>query len=98
MERRTLHVILSNGRIAFEGVEGFSIDLKNPELKVGNLYNAVSSTVEVPTNFTVAVSTEVEKDAKAMDYYKDLKELIETASGKINAFLGCLECDEEVDS
>ena len=42
IERRTLRVILSNGRIAFEGVEGFSIDLKNPELKVGNLYNAVS--------------------------------------------------------
>lgn len=98
MERRTLRVILSNGRIAFEGVEGFSIDLKNPELKTRDLYEAVFSTVEVPTNFTVAVSPEVEKDSKAMDYYKDLRELIETASGKINAFLGCLECDEGVDS
>ena len=42
-------------------MEGFSIDLKNPELKVGNLYNAVFSTVEAPTSFTVTVSPEVEK-------------------------------------
>lgn len=98
MELRTLRVILSNGRMVFEGVERFSIDLKNPELKVRDLYEAVFSTVEAPTNFTVTVSPEVEKDSKAMDYYKDLKELIETASRKINASLGCLECDEGVES
>ena len=94
MERRTLRVILSNGRMAFEGVDDFSIDLKNPELKMGSLYNAVFSTVEAPTSFTVAVSPKVEKDSKAMGYYKDLKELIETASKQINASLGCSGADE----
>lgn len=98
IERRTLRVILSNGRIAFEGVEGFSIDLKNPELKVGNLYNAVFSTVGVPTSFTVTVSPEVEKDSKALGYCKDLKELIEIASMKINASLRYSDGDEGVDS
>ena len=64
MEHKTLRVVLSNGRMAFEGVEGFSIDLKSPELKVGDLYNAVFSTVETPTSFTVSASPEVTKDSK----------------------------------
>lgn len=79
-------------------MEGFSIDLKNPELKVGNLYNAVFSTVDAPTSFTVTVSPEVEKDSKALGYYKDLKELIEIASMKINASLRYSDGDEGVDS
>lgn len=89
MEHKTLRVVLSNGRMAFEGVEGFSIDLKSPELKVGDLYNAVFSTVETPTSFTVSASPEVTKDSKVSEYYKDLKELVETASKKINTSLGC---------
>lgn len=88
-EHKKLRVVLSNGRMAFEGVDGFSIDLKSPELKVGDLYNAVFSTVETPTSFTVSASPEVAKDSKASEYYKDLKELVESASKKINASLGC---------
>ena len=75
--------------MAFEGVEGFSIDLKSPELKVGDLYNAVFFKVKTPTSFAVSASPEVIKDSKASEYFKDLKELVESASRKINASLGC---------
>lgn len=63
--------------------------MKSPELKVGDLYNAVFSTVETPTSFMVSASPEVTKDSKASEYYRDLKELVESASRKINASLGC---------
>lgn len=44
------------------------------------------------------MSPEVEKDSKALGYYKDLKELIEIASMKINASLRYSDGDEGVDS
>lgn len=84
MEHRTLRVILSNGKISFDGVKGFSIDLENPELRVNDLYDAVFASIETPTALTVESSPKVANDAKAAEYYKDLKSLIETAAKMIN--------------
>lgn len=79
-EHRTLRVVLSNGKISFDGVGGFSIDLENPELRLGDLYDAVFAPIEVPTSLTVESSPEIAKIPKAMEYYKDLKALVEAAS------------------
>lgn len=82
-EHRTLRVVLSNGKISFDGVKGFSIDIENPELRLGDLYDAVFSPIEVPTSLTVESSPEIAKIPNAVEYYKDLKALVETASKTI---------------
>jgi len=64
-------------------VKGFSIDIENPELRLGDLYDAVFSPIEVPTSLTVESSPEIAKIPNAVEYYKDLKALVETASKTI---------------
>lgn len=64
-------------------MEGFSIDLENPELRLGDLYDAVFASIEVPTSLTVESSSEIAKIPKAVEYCKDLKALVETASKMI---------------
>lgn len=64
-------------------MEDFSIDLENPELRLGDLYDAVFAPIEVPTSLTVESSPEIAKIPKAVEYYKDLKALVEAASKTI---------------
>lgn len=97
MEHRTLRVVLSNGKISFDGVEGFSIDLENPELKVNDLYDAVFAQIEAPTTFVVEASPEVMNNRKAGEYFKDLKTLIETAAKSINETVIFPAADEKRD-
>lgn len=64
-------------------MKGFSIDIENPELRLGDLYDAVFAPIEVPTSLTVESSPEIAKIPNAVEYYKDLKALVETASKTI---------------
>lgn len=82
-EHRTLRVVLSNDKISFDGVEGFSIDLKNPELRLSELYDAVFAPIEAPVFLTVEISPEISKVPKAAEYCKDLKSMVESASKAI---------------
>ena len=47
------------------------------------MYDAVFVPIEVPTSLTVESSPEIAKIPKAMEYYKDLKALVEAASKTI---------------
>lgn len=47
------------------------------------MYDAVFAPIEVPTSLTAESSPEIAKIPKAMEYYKDLKALVEAASKTI---------------
>ncbi|MCH3957764.1 MAG: hypothetical protein LKI67_02720 [Olsenella sp.] len=74
--------------MVLDGIEGFSINLEKPELRVNDLYRAVFAPIMSPVDFAVEASSEVLNDKKAASYFKDLKTIIENATKEINESLG----------
>ena len=46
MAQKAYKVGLKDGKIAIEGVDGFSIDVEDPKLNVGKLYSALFAGID----------------------------------------------------
>ena len=55
MAQKAHKVGLKDGKIAIEGVDGFSIDVEDPKLNVGKLYSALFAGIDEPTTISLAL-------------------------------------------
>ncbi len=63
MAQKAYKVGLKDGKIAIEGIDGFSIDVEDP--KLGKLYSALFADVNEPTTITLEPAIELKQDRKA---------------------------------
>ena len=59
MAQKAYKVGLKDGKIAIEGIDGFSIDVEDPKLNVGKLYSALFADVNEPTTITLEPAIEL---------------------------------------
>ena len=84
MAQKTYRVGLKDGKIAIEGVDGFSIAVEDPKLNVGKLYSALFADVNEPTTITLEPAIELKQDRKAFSFFESLKKIVDGACEKIN--------------
>ena len=71
---------MKDGKIAIEGVDGFSIAVEDPKLNVGKLYADVNE----PTTISLEPTTELKQDRKAFSFFESLKKIVDGACEKMN--------------
>lgn len=84
MVQKTYRVGLRDGKIAIEGVDGFSIDVEDPKLNVGKLYSALFVGIDRPTTISLEPTTELQQDRKASSFFESLKKIVDGACEKMN--------------
>lgn len=84
MAQKAYKVGLKDGKIAIEGVDGFSIDVEDPKLNVGKLYSAFFADVNEPTTITLEPAIELKQDRKAFSFFERLKKIVDGACEKMN--------------
>ena len=84
MAQKAYKVWLKDGKIAIEGVDGFSIDVEDPKLNVGKLYSALFADVNEPTTITLEPAIELKQDRKASSFFESLKKIVDGACEKMN--------------
>ena len=75
--QKAYKVGLKDGKIAIEGIDGFSIDVEDPKLNVGKLYSALFADVNEPTTITLEPAIELKQDRKASSFFESLKKIVE---------------------
>lgn len=80
-------VELNDGKIEIEGIHGFSIDVADPKLSLGKLYDALFSDITEPTRILLKPTAELEQDQKAHAFFGSLKEIVDGACEKMNPYL-----------
>lgn len=102
MDQKAYKVGLKDGKIAIEGVSGFSIDIEDPKLNVGKLYSALFVGIDRPTTIYLEPTTELRQDRKAFSFFESLKKIVDGACEKMNPGLAeiakkaeGLDADEE---
>ena len=78
MVQKTYRVGLKDGKIAIEGVDGFSIAVE------GKLYSALFADVNEPTAITLEPAIELKQDRKASSFFESLKKIVDGACEKMN--------------
>lgn len=84
MAQKAYKVGLKDGKIAIEGIDGFSIDVEDPKLNVGKLYSALFADVNEPTTITLEPAIELKQDRKAFSFFESLKKIVDSACEKMN--------------
>lgn len=84
MAQKAYKVWLKDGKIAIEGVDGFSIDVEDPKLNVGKLYSALFAGIDEPTTISLEPATELKQDCKAFSFFESLKKIVDGACEKMN--------------
>lgn len=84
MVQKAYKVGLKDGKIAVEGVDGFSIDVEDPKLNVGKLYSALFDGIDEPTTISLEPTTELKQDHKAFSFFESLKKIVDGACEKMN--------------
>ena len=84
MVQKTYRVGLKDGKIAIEGVDGFSIAVEDPKLNVGKLYTALFAGLDRPTTIFLEPTTELRQDRKAFSFFESLKKIVDGACEKMN--------------
>lgn len=87
MAQKVYEVGLKDGKIAIEGVDGFSIDIEDPKLNVGKLYTALFAGIDEPTTISLEPTTELKQDRKAFSFFESLKKIVDGACEKMNPSL-----------
>lgn len=87
MAQKAHKVGLKDGKIAIEGVDGFSIDVEDPKLNVGKLYSALFAGIDEPTTISLEPTTELKQDLKAFSFFESLKKIVDGACEKMNPSL-----------
>lgn len=87
MAQKAYKVGLKDGKIAIEGVDGFSIDVEDPKLNVGKLYSALFAGIDRPTTISLEPLTELKQDRKAFSFFESLKKIVDGACEKMNPSL-----------
>lgn len=87
MAQKAYKVGLKDGKIAIEGVDGFSIDVEDPKLNVGKLYSALFAGIDEPTTISLEPTTELKQDLKAFSFFESLKKIVDGACEKMNPSL-----------
>lgn len=87
MVQKTYRVGLKDGKIAIEGVDGFSIAVEDPKLNVGKLYSALFAGIDEPTTISLEPATELKQDRKAFSFFESLKKIVDGACEKMNPSL-----------
>lgn len=64
MAQKAYKVGLKDGKIAIEGVDGFSIDVEDPKLNVGKLYSALFAGIDEPRRFPSSPRLNLNRIAK----------------------------------
>lgn len=83
MAQKAYKVGLKDGKIAIEGVDGFSIDVEDPKLNVGKLYSALFAGIDEPTTISLEPTTELKQDLKAFSFFESLKKIVDGACEKM---------------
>lgn len=84
MVQKTYRVGLKDGKIAIEGVDGFSIAVEDPKLNVGKLYSALFAGIDRPTTISLEPTTVLKQDQKARSFFESLKKIVDGACEKMN--------------
>ena len=84
MAQKAYKVGLKDGKIAIEGVDGFSIDVEDPKLNVAKLYSALFAGIDEPTTIFLEPTTELKQDRKAFSFFESLKKIVDGACEKMN--------------
>ena len=84
MAQKAYKVGLKDGKIAIEGVGGFSIDVEDPKLNVGKLYSALFVGIDRSTTISLEPTTELKQDRKAFSFFESLKKIVDGACEKMN--------------
>ena len=84
MAQKAYKVGLKDGKIAIEGIDGFSIDVEDPKLNVGKLYSALFAGIDRPTTISLEPTTELKQDQKARSFFESLKKIVDGACEKMN--------------
>lgn len=77
-------VKLDNNQIVLEELPGFSIDMNDPKIVVGQLYSALFSKIEKPTLIALSADVSVLNDNKAKSYFDSLKKVVDEACALMN--------------
>lgn len=99
MAQKAYKVGLKDGKIAIEGIDGFSIDVEDPKLNVGKLYSALFAGIGRPTTISLEPTTELRQDHKAFSFFGSLKKIVDGACEKMNPGLAEIaKTAEELDA
>lgn len=84
MVQKAYRVGLKDGKIAIEGVDGFSIAVEDPKLNVGKLYLALFVGIDRPTTISLEPTIELKQDRKAFSFFESLRRIVDGACEKMN--------------
>lgn len=83
-EINVINVMLQSGKMTFDGHPSLSVDMSQPRLNIGKLYEALFKDVSAPTAILLKADPSITQDKDAYAIFKSVKSIIDTACEEIN--------------
>lgn len=96
---KEINVMLQSGKMTFDGQPSLSIDMSQPRLNIGKLYEALFKDISAPTTILLKADPSITQNKDACAIFKNVKSIIDAACEEINkdlpAVLEKLKCEIE---
>lgn len=83
-DRKEINVMLQSGKMTFDGHPSLSVDMSQPRLNIGKLYEALFKDISAPTTILLKADSSITQDKDACAIFKSVKSIIDTACEEIN--------------
>lgn len=83
-DRKEINVKLQSGKMTFEGVPSLSIDISEPRLNIGKLYDALFKEVDAPITISLNPDLPIKQDKNALAVFNSVKSIVDAACESIN--------------
>lgn len=90
MAQKSIKLKMDAENIVVHGLTTISINIGDPKLNVGKLYESVFADIEKPTSVSVELDSSVSSNPKAREIANSIKTIIEEAVETINTELPLL--------
>lgn len=83
-DQKEINVMLQSGKMTFDGYTSLSIDMSQPRLNIGKLYEALFKDISTPTTILLKADPSITQDKDAHAIFKSVKSIIDAACEEIN--------------
>ncbi len=84
MVQEQIKIDLDSDKLVIRGGSAICVELDDPKLNIGKLYESVFASIDEPTNILVEIDSAVASLPKARDIAESIKTIIDEASATIN--------------
>lgn len=83
-DQKEINVMLQSGKMTFDGYTSLSIDMSQPRLNIGKLYEALFKDISTSTTILLKADPSITQDKDAHAIFKSVKSIIDAACEEIN--------------